>query len=890
LDDALRAIVQRVEASNPGSLCTILIAEGNQLRTGAAPSLPASFNAAVDGLPIAEGSAVCGTAAARRAPVVVSDLSTDPLTANYRQLAADHGLKSSWSTPVLGPDGDVMATFALYRRDALPPTAAAEADVARAARLVRIVLQRERAAERLVASEALFRVASLVAQVGGFSVEIPSRKVTWSDEVARIHGKAAGHHPTLDEGISYYVPEARPVIRELFERCATDGVPWDTEMEIVASGGRRVWVRVIGQAIRDTHGRITRVQGALQDITERKLAEFERRRLADRLQETLENISDGVMMLDSAWRITFVNAEAARLVRRARADLEGRSFWLCFPEAVGSEFERVYRRAHQSGKPAHVEAFYGPLDGWFEVNVYPYAQGLALYFRNVTERRAASARIAEQAALLDKARDAILVRKLDHTIIYWNRSAERLYGWTAEQAIGRSTRELMNGGSPEFDEAFRELMERGEWTGILRQVTREGSRIIVECRWTLVRDDAGTPTSVLAINTDITERRNLEQQFLRAQRLESIGTLAGGIAHDLNNVLSPIMMSLDLLGDQVTGDGRALVEDLRHNVRRGADLIRQVLTFARGLDGKREPVDLVQLTREIEKVVRETFPKNIALRGLDADAGGVVNGDATQLHQVLLNLCVNARDAMPAGGTLALGIATREIADATEAQALGVEPGVFVSLEVADTGSGIPPHLQDVIFEPFYTTKEVGHGTGLGLSTVLSIVRSHGGAVQLHSELGRGATFVVLLPAVAGRRVAASPPDGTRHVHRGNDALVLVVDDEALIRAVAKRILERHGYRVLLAEHGGEAVELVRTSAERVQAVICDVSMPVMDGPATVAALRKLRPTLPIIVSSGYVGDEGASKLLGTGVEHFISKPFTSETLLTALHSVIGVR
>jgi PAS domain S-box-containing protein len=890
LGEALLAVVRMVEERSPGALCSVLLVEGTRLRLGAAPSLPDAFNAAVDGIAIGEGSGICGTAAARRAVVVIEDVTTDPLVVAYRELAAAHGIRAAWSVPVIAASGELLATFATYHREVHRPSDAEMAWVDLAARLVRIAIEHERAVTRVHATEALVRVAGQVARLGGWSFTRGDETVVWSDEVCRIHDVAPGTRPTVAAAIGCYAPEWRRPVGEAFARCLEAGQPYDLEAEIVTASGRRAWVRAIGQAVRGLDGTIRRVEGAFQDISEFKRADEERRRLANRLTETLESISDAVVLIDTSWRFYYVNREAERLVGQTREMLFGRTVWDAFPATVGSEFEVQYRRAVAEHRSVHFEAFFGPLDAWFEVHAHPSEQGLAVYFRNVTERRQAVARIAEQAALLDQARDAILVRALDDTIVYWNKSAERLYGYSAGEAIGRNAREIINDRSTEFDEAKRELLATGEWTGTLRQVARSGARLIVESRWTVVRDEAGEPRAVLAINTDITERRSLEQQFLRAQRLESIGTLAGGIAHDLNNVLAPIMMSLELMHEMVGPEGVDLIESLHGNVRRGAELVRQVLTFARGLDGKREPVDLCAIVREIERVARDTFPKGIEIRGLAPEDRALVLGDSTQLHQVVMNLSVNARDAMSDGGRLAFTVTPRRAFAPREAQTLGIAPGDYVTLTVADTGVGIPDHLHELVFEPFYTTKEVGRGTGLGLSTLQSILRSHGGAVQLRSEPGMGAAFTCLLPAATGDDERSEAREGPTPAlpRTGGGRCVLVVDDEAPIRNVARRILERHGYRVVLAAHGGEALERVAEEGDAVAAVICDVSMPVMDGPATVAALRKLRPSLPIIVSSGYMKDEGGAKLLGTGVEHFITKPFTAETLLSALHAVLA--
>jgi two-component system, cell cycle sensor histidine kinase and response regulator CckA len=746
--------------------------------------------------------------------------------------------------------------------------------------------QLEAANQRLSSSAWELQMAGRLARLGGWWVDLASSRVVWSDEVCRIHGEPEGTSPLVETGINYYAEASRPVIAAAFHRCVETGAPYDLELEIVARDGRLVKVRAIGEAVRDEAGRIVRVQGAFQDVTEARREQQERKDLAERLRSTMENISDAVIMYDRELRILYLNREGERITQRKFEDIAGLTLFAAFPGTEGSRFDTEYKRAFAEMRTARFEEYYAPLDRWFEVTGHPSADGLVAYFRDVTERRARDQKLAMQAALLDKAQDAILVRALDDNITYWNKGAERLYGWTAEEAVGRNAPALLKDSSDDFMGARAELLARGEWIGTLRQVTRDGRRVLTECRWTLVRDDTGEPESVLSINTDVTDRRSLEQQFLRAQRLESIGTLAGGIAHDLNNVLSPVMMSLDLLSDMVGSNGAELVHGLRRSVGRGADLVRQVLTFARGHDGRKERVDFKLVIRETEAVIRDTFPKNISLVVELAPNLCCAMGDVTQMHQVLMNLAVNARDAMPDGGTLTLRLCPTELS-AEQALHVGVRPGQYVRLEVTDDGEGIAPEHQEFIFEPFFTTKEVGRGTGLGLSTVMSIVHGHGGAITLDSTLGAGSTFTCWFPQAADAEEPPSAPSLARRLPRGEGECILVVDDEPAIRNVSERLLSRHGYRVFTAADGREGLALYRAHRVEIDAVITDVSMPVMDGPELIAALRAEGADIPIIVSSGYVEGAGAGRLLDSDTEFFISKPFTAEVLLTTLRGVL---
>src|SRR5438876_3450230 len=350
-------------------------------------------------------------------------------------------------------------------------------------------------------------------------------------------------------------------------------------------------------------------------------------------------------------------------------------------------------------------------------------------------RKRAEEKVAEQAALLDKSQDAICVIDLANRFTYWNKSAERLYGWTAKEAFGKKADELLFRDRSYFDRAKKEVMDKGEWKGECCQLTQGDESVVVESEWTMVQDDAGRPKTILMVNTDVREKKQIEAQFLRTQRMESIGTLAGGIAHDLNNVLSPILMSVEILKDKFKDEqSKRMLAILESSARRGADMVKQVLTFARGVGGERVLLQTRHLIKEVAKIVTETFPKTIQLKTNIAENLWTIMGDATQLHQVMVNLTVNARDAMLEGGTLTI-TAENTVVEPNQDNPASAKPGFYVVIKVKDSGTGIPREVLDKIFEPFFTTKEMVKGTGLGLATVLGIVKSHGGFVQVQTEV-----------------------------------------------------------------------------------------------------------------------------------------------------------
>ena len=386
----------------------------------------------------------------------------------------------------------------------------------------------------------------------------------------------------------------------------------------------------------------------------------------------------------------------------------------------------------------------------------------------------------------------------------------------------------------------------------------------------------------------MTEKRKIEVQFIRAQRMASLGLLAGGIAHDLNNVLTPIMLSIDMLKALVKDPEAApLLETLELSARRGGDIVQQVLSFARGMEGQRIVVQPKYLLREIEQIIKDTFPKDIGLQFHLPHDTWTILGDPTQIQQVLLNLCVNARDAMPGGGTLTIEAKNCVVDEHYVAMNQQAEPGLYVAISVTDGGTGIPYDIIDKIFEPFFTTKPVGKGTGLGLSSVQAIVKNHDGFINVYSEPGRGTTFKICFPAQAGASDFISNAPEEISLPRGRGETILVVDDEPSIIAITRQTLEAFGYRMITATNGAEAVAVYAQNMDKVAAILTDLSMPVMDGRATVYALLKINPLAKIIAMSGLDESRSAIMAANAGIKHFISKPYTAGTLLKTLHSVI---
>jgi PAS domain S-box-containing protein len=548
---------------------------------------------------------------------------------------------------------------------------------------------------------------------------------------------------------------------------------------------------------------------------------------------------------------------------------------------IDSETEIVhhfFRGRRKDGSIIHAEV----LGSRTEFGGRPAALGMLL---DSTERKLAEDKVAEQVRMLDLASDAIIVSDLNDRILYWNQSARRIYGWTATEAVGGIAFEKMRANPAEYQKAKETLLSNHLWHGEFNHQDHNGADLIVAARWTLVHDSQGKPGSILAINTDITQQKKLESQFLRTQRLESIGVLAGGIAHDLNNVLVPILMSGHLLEmDPDSPDRVELITNILTSTQRAADLVRQILAFARGTEGLRAAVQPRQLLEELGKILNETLPKSIHLRINAAPDAQTVAGNATQLHQVLMNLCINARDAMPNGGELTVAAANVELKERDAATNGKVRPGAYVAFSVTDNGTGMASEIRDRIFDPFFTTKDIGKGTGLGLSVALGIVESHGGFINVQSGPKHGSCFKVYLPAQSTDAPAIETQVENSGILHGNNELILVVDDEVLVRNITGQTLKMFGYRVVTAVNGAEAISCYTRQKDEIVLVLMDMMMPVMDGPATILALTQINPKIKIIAASGFTRE---GQLNSPAIRAFLPKPYTAETMLNAIHQVL---
>ncbi|OYD99705.1 PAS domain-containing hybrid sensor histidine kinase/response regulator [Nostoc sp. 'Peltigera membranacea cyanobiont' 232] len=630
-------------------------------------------------------------------------------------------------------------------------------------------------------------------------------------------------------------------------------------------------------------------------IATRHLAETERQRYYD-----LFNFApDGYLVTDGAGIIQEANHAAANLLNVRQSYLIGKPMSVFVHQTERQKFRQIMLQLQEQGqvKREELRIYHneGSLDFPAELTAIAVEdnQGktgnLRWLFRDISDRHQTQQKIREQAALLDITTDAMIVQDLHNQILFWNQGAEKMYGWQVQEVEGNNAWELLSQEtSPLLSEALKTVLERGMWQGELRKFTKNGDELIIASRWTLMLDAAGLPKSILILDTDITEKKQLETQLLRSQRLESLGTLASGIAHDLNNILTPIMgisQLLPLKYPYLDDLSLQMLNILESNAKRGSDLVRQILSFTRGSEKQTTIVQVSQLIEDIKQIVQQTFPKFIDINVDITPDIGVVFGDSTELHQVLMNLAINARDAMPNGGQLCIS-ATKVLIDQNYARMhIGATVNSYVKITVTDTGVGINSEIIDRIFDPFFTTKGVGKGTGLGLSILMGIVNSYGGFVEVASQVGIGTKFQVYLPNQEG-----SPSQVVDEVKlsTGQGELILVVDDEVAITEITKTTLEIYNYRVLTAQNGIEALALYTQHQDEIRLVLMDIMMPSINGKTAIRTLQTINPQVPIVAMSGLATAEALVETTGVAIQGFLAKPFSTEQLLNFVQKIFS--
>ncbi|MCC5887031.1 MAG: PAS domain S-box protein [Gammaproteobacteria bacterium] len=999
----------------------------------------------------------------------------------------------------------------------------------------------------------LFEVASKVARIGGWNLDLQQQRLEWSDQVFAIHDLTPGEPPTPEQAMAFMLPEWRDMARGRLLACSEHGESFDEEFEILTAKGRRIWVRSTGEALRDASGRVTHIQGAFQDVSREKdtlaalatsesrfqrmadslpiliftaeadgtldyangvyyqlvgrdpqhfaltswletvavedreraaqswqqaissgstysiefrvitaagdarwhhvaasqvrgesgavlkwygtgvdihdrvLAEDEALRLANQIQVTLNSISDSFVALDADWRYTYLNERAAAFFQRSIQEVLGTSIWESFPALQGTNLEAGFREVMHTRQSRRFEYRSQITKGYLDVTAYPSNDGgIAIYFRDVSEMvearqrleheearfravtqaatdvvwdwdiqrqriwwsegllavfghpdggqetparlwtervhpddrervlasimavreqrkslweesyryrhadgqyrdvddrgvaifdaegavlrmvggmtdvtdvRRAEATLARQAALLDQARDAIVLCDSADRIRFWNRSAERIYGWSAGEVMGQPLDALLYEHRDAYSRVVDDVRSHGEWRGRMQQQRADGTVITVEGHWVRVDADAAPGGeadvgAVMAINTDITDQLALEEQLSQAQRLESVGQLTGGIAHDFNNLLTIVLGNSDLLVESLAHDDdmREMAGMIQTAAERAAELTQRLLAFARKQPLDPRSVDVNALVLGMDRMLRRTLGEQVEIELVRGAGLWQALVDEGQLENAVLNLCINARDAMPSGGRLTLETSNAHLDETYASQHSEVQPGQYVRVSISDTGTGMSPETMKRAFDPFFTTKEVGRGSGLGLSMVYGFIKQSQGHVRIYSEIGEGTTVHLYLPRVIG--AGERGVRGAAHVPAaplGQGEKILLVEDDELVRNHLTAQLRALGYQVVAARNGPEGLQVLRQFAD-LDLLFTDVVMPGgMSGRDLADAARLLRPDLPVLFTSGYTENAIVHHgRLDAGVQ-LLSKPYRQQDLARKVRRVLDM-
>jgi PAS domain S-box-containing protein len=765
------------------------------------------------------------------------------------------------------------------------------------------------AEEALRQSEASLAAAQRLAQVGSWELDLvdpldlsrcPTR---WSDELFRLLGFEPGQFTaTTARAMEVVHTGDRTIVARAMTDLIHQAKSFDICYRIIRGDGSLRVVQERAAVLATVQP--PRIVGTVQDITERARAEEARRQSEDRFTRIFRSSPIAIAYAGTDHDSSFidVNDRWAEFFGYSREEMIGYTvedlgLW------VDTEQRRILlARLTTEGVVTNFEASFRTKSGAIRVALISVellqfsAQRARLSMLvDITERKQSEEALRMQSQVLESMVEGVTVVDSDDLILFSNAACDAMFGYPRGTLVGRNVTTLIELPEDEgraLAARLREHVQRtGSWSGETANRKRDGTPFVTRAQMAPV--EIAGKKCIVVVREDITQTKQLESQLLRVQRVESVSRLASGIAHDMNNILAPITMAVSLLRTSAHGTKQMekLLALIETNATRGASLVKQLLFFGRGIEGQRTVLRLKDSIREIEDMISETFPRSIEIESRVAEDACPLRADATQIHQVLLNLCVNARDAMPQGGTLSLSVANVAVTEGFPGRPPDATPGPYVVLTVADTGTGIPPEHREKIFDPFYTTKEVGKGTGLGLSTVIAIVKGHGGFVTMKSEMGQGTAFQIYLPALeipaaatpAG--VAATPP-------KGQNETVLLVDDEESIREITCEILTRSGYRVLTAVDGAQGAVLFAQHAEEIKLVLTDYDMPVMDGLALIRVLKQIDPEVKVIIAtgvqSGFRSEVRIAELKALGVTTTLAKPFSTQSLLSAIHALIG--
>ncbi len=839
-----------------------------------------------------------------REPVVVEDLTTETRFSGP-ELLHDHDVISGISVII----GTIDKPWGILGAHSTQPRAFSSDDInfmRSVANLLADTIAHRRAEEALRESEDRFRRLTENARDMIYRMSLPDGRYEY---VSPASVEILGYTPEsfLDSPkliIKAIHPEWMDYFQEQWSALLLGDMPPFYEYQIIhGQTGETRWLHQRNVLIRDDEGRPLAIEGIVTDITELKRTELKLRKSEERTRETYDAISDAIflhpLLQEGFARFVDVNQTACNRYGYTREEF----LTLTAGDITGGPDAAIHgehsrrQNLYQTGRMVFESTHRTKSGETFPVEVKSTVFDLAgqpiilSVARDITERKQASEERVRLTQAIEQASDIVVVTDTSGMILYTNPAFERVSGYTREEAMGQNPRILKSGEhDAAFYKAMWDVLSRGElWHGRIINKKKDGTLYTEEATITPVKDDMGRTVNFVAVKRDITEKLKLEEQIRQSQKVESIGRLAGGVAHDLNNLLAPILGFSEILKDELgqTDPRRETVDEIINAGIRARDLVRQLLAFSRKQTLDYRPLNLNETIRGFEKLLRRTIPENIEIEFTPSPKNHTIEADVGQVEQMIMNLAVNASDAMPQGGRLTIATALVEIDEAYVESHPGSESGTFVMFSMSDTGQGMDIETRSHMFEPFYSTKG-DQGTGLGLATVYGIAKQHHGHIMVDSEPGEGTTVSIYLPlSEITLREKSEARISTGHLH--GTEVVLLAEDSDQVRQLTQRILERHGYKVLVAETGMKAMEILSTYTGPVHLLLTDVVMPGMNGRALYESVSAKYTELRVLYMSGYTDDVIAHQgVLDEGV-HFIQKPFTVTGLAIKVREVLDM-
>jgi len=772
-----------------------------------------------------------------------------------------------------------------------------------------LIFRHKKAEDVLRQKDELLRMTSEMAKVGGWEFDVATMKGTWTDEIARIHELPPEQETNVELGLSFYTPESRIMISRGIQEAIGSARPYDLELEMVTAQGAHKWVRTVGFPIMEGD-KVAKVKGTFQDITDRKHAEQALRESDVRFRSLFDSMLNGFaycrMLFENGVPVDFVYLEVNGAFERLTGlkNVVGRKVTDVIPgiREANPELFEMYGRTVSTGEPAQREQYVAPLDMWFSISVYRPQEGcFVAVFDVITERKKSEQALRESeeriSLILNSTEEGIYGFDQAGSCTFCNAAGVGMLGYRSEQdLLGKNIHDLMHhtraNGTPypkDLSLAIK-VLSNGEYVHSDKEVLwrADGSGFLAEYWAHPIQRDGKTIGAVVTF-IDITEHRKLEDQYRQAQKMEAIGQLAGGVAHDFNNILSAIIGygHLSLMKLPENDPIRHYIEQILQSSERATALTQSLLTFSRKQLVKKEPVKLNSVICNFEKFLVRLLREDIEMKMRYSEEELTIVADRGQIEQVIMNLVTNARDAMPAKGRLTME--TRlEVLDETFVSAHGYgRPGEYAMISVSDTGIGMDEVTQRKIFEPFFTTKEQGKGTGLGLATVYGIVKTHEGFINVYSEPGKGTVFHIYLPLVRSAEEVREPVAQAPVPLKGGTETILLAEDDESLRKMTAIVLRHVGYTVLEVENGQDAVKRFIENKDIIRLVILDGIMPVMNGKEAYREISALCPDMRCIFMSGYAEDVFTKDgILQADVE-FISKPVTPSALLHTVREVL---